>query len=160
MVVVLVVAGNIVLAAVQYFMVLGFDNDPAHGDPAQTPTAQMQKSSTSTGWRFTVAGITRDTQWGDVRPLLQNGTTTDSWTLTTHGLTGSAGQTYNGGQQLIGGSTSVYLNVTDLVGNGFVNAGDYISLEPGIALSPSCAYTMTLIYLPTGMEITHVTFEG
>lgn len=154
-VVIVVVVVPIVLSAVLYFMVVGFS-----GTGTQTPTAQMVKSSTATGLRFTLAGITKDTQWGDVRILLQDETTTDSWTPTTAGLTGFAGKTYNGGAQAIGGGKNVYLNVTDLVGNGYINGGDYISCEPGTAFSASSTYTLTLIYAPTGSEMTHSTYTG
>jgi flagellin-like protein len=152
---ILMVAITVVLAAVLYVMVLGFG-----GGGTQTPTMQVTKSSTSTGLRFTVAGITKDTQWGDMKVLLQNGTTTDSWTLTTAGLTGTAGKTSNGGAQAIGGGKNVYMNVTDLVGNGFINGGDYIALEPGTAFSSASTYTLTLIYVPTGSEMTHAAFTG
>jgi flagellin-like protein len=149
---ILMVAITVVLAAVLYVMVLGFG-----GGGTQTPTAQLTKSSTTNGLKFSVAGITKDTQWGDVSVLLQNGSTTVSWAPTTAALTGSAGVTYHGGIKDIG--SSVYLNVTDLVGNGYMNGGDYLALEPSV-FAASSQYTLTLIYVPTGSEMTHMTFTG
>jgi hypothetical protein len=130
------------------------------GEALTTPTMALTKSTISTGLKFTVVGITIDTQWGDVQLLLQNGTSTVSWRLTTAGLTGAAGKTYNGAAQAIGGGRNVYLNVTDLVGNGYVNGGDYITLGPGTSFSSASAYTLTLVYVPTGSEMTHMTFTG
>jgi flagellin-like protein len=152
---ILMVAITVVLAAVLYVMVLGFG-----GGGTQTPTAQVTKSSTSTGLRFTVAGITKDTQWGDVKLLLQNGTTTASWTLTTAGLTGSAGKTYTAAATSSGTGQTVVLTVVDLVGNGYVNGGDYIGLDPSNAFLASSSLTLTLIYVPTGSEMTHSSFTG
>lgn len=154
---ILMVAITVVLAAVLYVMVLGFGTGGT-----TTPTMQLTKSSTAAGVRFTVAGITADTQWGGVKMLLQNlsSTTTISWAPTTAALTGSAGTTYTGGAQAIGGGKNVYLNATDLVGNGYVNGGDYINLGPGSAFAASSQYTLTVIYVSTGSEMTHMTFTG
>jgi flagellin-like protein len=152
---ILMVAITVVLAAVLYVMVLGFG-----GGGTQTPTMQVTKSSTSTGLRFTVAGITKDTQWGDMKILLQNGTTTASWPLTTAQLTGGAGKTYTAAAQSSGTAQTVVLAVVDLVGNGYINGGDYITLTPNNAFLASSSLTLTLIYVPTGSEMTHVTFTG
>ncbi len=121
---------------------------------------QFTRSTYPGGLRFTIGPVSTKTQWGDMKVLLQNGSTIDVWSLTTAGLTGAAGKALNGSAQVIGGGKSVYLNVTDKAGNGYVNGGDYITLEPDTAFSAASSYTLTLLYVPTGSEMAHWSFTG
>ena len=57
---------------------------------------------------------------------------------------------------------TVYLNATDLAGNGRMSNGDYITLQVGggSVFSPSTTYTLTLLYEPTDGSMLAYDFTG
>ena len=154
-VVIVVVVVPIILSAVLYFMVLGFD-----GTSTQTPTSNLTKSTVTDGDKFTFAPMSVDTQWGDVTILLSDGYSTAAWTPQTTGMDNGVTTTWVGVPQMLG-SLNVFDNITDLEGNGFINQGDYFTLTiGGGTFSAATTYWVTIMHDPTGAEICHSYFQG
>ena len=152
---ILMVAITVVLAAVLYVMVLGFG-----GTSAQTPESFLTKSTVSSGLELSFGPVSADMQWSDVTILLSDGTSTVHWSPATTSLDNATTS-----KQLLGtctlGSLTVYCNVTDLAGNGYVNQGDYFVLTTaGGSFSAATTYICAITYDPTGDEICHITFNG
>jgi len=105
---------------------------------------------------MSLAAVSIETLWDDVSILLSDGTNVGTWQLATDDLDDGTAVTYAYGLRSVG--VSVYLNVTDIAGNGYANQGDYFTLTG--ALVTTTTYTVTLIYDPTSSEITHQTFTG
>jgi flagellin-like protein len=152
---ILMVAITVVLAAVLYVMVLGFG-----GTSTQTPTSSLTKSTVTSGVKLTFAPVSVDTQWSDVTILLSDGTNTVQWATVTTDL--DDGTTTKDEFTVVTlGALSVYCNVTDLAGNGYVNQGDYFVLTTGGgSFSSATTYTATIMHDPTAAEICHMTFQG
>jgi hypothetical protein len=74
MVVIVVVVVPIVLSALLYIMVLGFD-----GRTTYPPTSSLTKSTVTGGDKFTFSPISTDTQWSDVSILLTDESDTVTW---------------------------------------------------------------------------------
>jgi flagellin-like protein len=154
---ILMVAITVVLAAVLYVMVLGFGTGGT-----QTPTSSITKSSVVSGDKFTFAPMSKDTAWSDTSIILTDGAATQTWkVLATGWSTGTTTKTWAGGAQTVG-SLSVYLNITDLAGNGFVNQGDYYTLvvAGGLGFSGTASYTTTIMHNPSAAAICHLDFQG
>ena len=59
------------------------------------------------------------------------------------------------------GTLTVWMNATDLAGNGYVNQGDSVTLTTaGGLFSKSTTYTISLLYKPTGDTIVSQSFTG
>ncbi len=126
-----------------------------------TPTSVLTKSTVSSGLKLTFAApMSVDTQWDDITILLSDGTNTVQWSPATASLSGGIAC-----MQLLGaealGSLTVYCNVTDLAGNGYVNQGDYFVLTTGGgSFSSVTTYTVTIMYDPTATEVCRINFIG
>jgi len=153
---ILMVAITVVLAAVLYVMVLGFG-----GTSTQTPTSSLTKSTVTGGNKFTFAPMSKDTPWTDVSILLSDGSNTATWTPLTTDLDNGTTAKWNSAAKLVG-TLSVYLNITDLAGNGYVNQGDYLTatLGNGQAFSSSTTYVITIMHDPSAAEVCHTNFQG
>lgn len=155
LVIVVFVIVPIVLSAVLYFMVLGFG-----GTSTQTPTSSLMKSSIMGGCKFTFAPMSADTAWGEVTIILSDGYNTVEWSPMTPDLTSGASDQWIGGPQSLG-TLEIFANVTDLVGNGFINQGDYFTLTAGGGLfSPATTYSVTVVFDPSSAAICHADFTG
>jgi hypothetical protein len=98
--------------------------------------------------------------WDEVRMFLTDGTTTVNWTLTMGGLDGGAFNTTQFGPRTVG-ALAVFLNVTDVTGNGSVNATDYFTFTTsGGKFNPAKDYIVTLIFTPSLDQIAQYTFRG
>ena len=153
---ILMVAITVVLAAVLYVMVLGFG-----GTSSQTPTTSLSKESITSGWKFKFAPVSVDTQWSDVTVQLTDGSNTVQWTPATTDLdNGTTAKSLEGIQTL--GSLSVFCNVTDLAGNGYVNQGDFLAITTSGAtpFSSATTYTVTIMHDPTAAEMCDMDFQG
>ena len=153
---ILMVAITVVLAAVLYVMVLGFG-----GTSTQTPTSSLTKSTVTSGVKMTFAPVSVDTQWSDVTILLSDGTNTQQWTPLTTDLDNATTAKYVSASKTLG-SLTIYLNITDLAGNGYVNQGDYFTATTPSAstFSSATTYTVTIMHDPTAAEICHLNFQG
>lgn len=158
-VVVIVIVIVVVLPLLLYIMVVGFGS-PSDG---YTPSIQvLTKMRTTGGYKIAFTPPTREVVWSDLTIQLNDGMNSVSWHPDTLGLTSAtppAVWRYSSGQQI--GSIDVWLNVTDLDGNGQINAGDCITLTTsGGAFSASTSYTLTMLYEPTGGSMVSYVFTG
>jgi flagellin-like protein len=151
---ILMVAITVVLAAVLYVMVLGFG-----GTSTTTPAATYSKQTVSGGQRINIVSITKtDVPWDDVKVQLSDGTLFAEWDTVTTDLDGGAAVTAPYGSDVMGAVT-VFLNVTDVGGNGFVSGTDYIVLTGNFASGG--AYSVALVYTVTGEKMgTGIAFNG
>jgi predicted nucleic acid-binding Zn ribbon protein len=156
-VVLVVVLAPIILATVLYFMVLGF------GAPSSTPGINvLQKSAFGSGYKIAFTAPTAEVTWTDVAIRLSVGMDMAVWTtMTTKALTSAnPPAVWNGPTKTIGDLT-VYLNITDLAGNGRMNNGDYITLQVGDGVfSPGSIYTLSVLYEPTDGSMLTYDFTG
>ena len=149
---ILMVAITVVLAAVLYVMVLGFGTGGT-----STPSVQLTSRTAVTspdGYKWTLTTPTAEVSWTDVTIILQQGTSSDSWTtISQTDLTGTGVMTDALGA---GANLGMYLNVTDLGGNGFVNNGDYFTLTG--TFTSATQYTVILMHEPTDGQMVSQTW--
>lgn len=155
-VVVVIVVVPIVFSAVLYYMVLEF----SRVEHLQTPHVLLTKSVVTDGVKLAIGPITLDTQWSDIAIVLSEGSDGAQWCPATADLDNGMKITAEYGEESLGPLT-VYCNVTDMAGNGYINYGDYFTLTTGGGLfSPVNTYTCTLIYEPTDGHIGSISFTG
>jgi flagellin-like protein len=155
---ILLVGITVVLAATLYILAFGFGT----GTADTPPVADITKSSVENGLKFTFTPFSKETVWSDVSIVLTAGAESVSYAnLTTEDLMSETGTlTKDLGYRDLG-SLSVYLNVTDLAGNGYVNQGDSFTFTTGGGVfSNSVTYEVFLMYDPIGAVITSMTFQG
>ena len=112
------------------------------------------------GIKWTCSAPTSALSWDNVTMRLTDGTETVNWSLEVGGLGGGMANTTEFGPMTLG-SLTVFLNVTDLAGNGFTNNADYFTFTTsGGKFNPARDYTVTLIYKPTLDVIVQSAFRG
>lgn len=156
---ILLVGITVVLAATLYVMVFGF------GTNVNTPpTATFTKSSVTDGLRFTFTPFSKDTTWDQISVVLDDPSNVISFNNTTAESMMGGGTvkpvTHCVGSRALG-SLAVWMNATDMAGNGYVNQGDYVTLTTGGGhFAKNITYNIYLIYKPTGDTITTMSFTG
>ena len=155
-VVIVIVIIPIVLSAILYVMVLGFG-----GTSSQTPTTSLSKESVTSGWKFKFTSVSVATQWSDVTIQLSDGWNTVQWAPATTDLDDGTTTKCNEGPKTLG-SLTVFCNITDLTGNGYVNQGDFIVLttDGATPFSYTTTYTVTIMHDPTAAEMCDMDFQG
>jgi flagellin-like protein len=149
---ILMVSITIVLVAVLFVMVVGL------GGNNFTPSVLvLDRSSVPNGYRVQLTEATADVKWGDIMIQLSEGLNTTSWTnITTEDLVSPISPTvWHYGSPLVLDNLNVFLNITDLSGNGKINRGDSLTFTTYTSptfLTP-LTYTLTLVYKPTGGSI-------
>lgn len=157
---ILLVGITVVLAATLYVMVFGFG-----GNTNTPPAAAFTKASVTDGFKFTFTPFSKDTTWDQISIVLTDDSSAISFTnTTTASMSGHGGtmmtMTHCVGSRALGNLT-VWMNATDLAGNGYVNQGDCVTLTTaGGKFSNSTTYTISLLYKPTGDTITSLSFTG
>jgi flagellin-like protein len=157
---ILMVAITVVLAAVLYVMVLGFG-----GTSTQAPTTSLAKKvpGPSYGVKYEFVAISKDTSWDDISILLSDGTNSQVYHPAKANMSGGITVTKPMGSTTWG-TVRIWCNLTDLVGNGNVNGGDYFTFTTGsgstLVFSPSLTYTISILYDPTSEKIFDTTFSG
>lgn len=154
---ILLVGITVVLAATLYVMVFGL----GFGSSNSPPVAALTKSSIANGFKFTFSPFSQDTVWGDIYIVLSDGTNSISFdNITTESLHTGVATTKSFGSRTLG-SLTVFMNVTDLSGNGYVNQGDSFTLTTsgGVFLN-TVTYELFLMHGPTGSKIYSMTFMG
>jgi flagellin-like protein len=154
---ILMVAITVVLAAVLYVMVLGFG-----GDASIAPTLSISKEVASNGYKFKPTSPTEDVAWTDVIIQLTTPTAAAGWSnMTTADLTDTTppGVWHYGSSTSVGG-VMVWLNITDIGGNGYINSGDYfvVTYSGATGWTAGTIYTVTMVYDPSDEEMGHTTF--
>jgi hypothetical protein len=135
-----------------------YDPDPPDRIWPQIP----RKIPIPFGFKFQFYGFIAS--WTDITLQLSAGAYTIAWAnLTAQDLTSNEkNTTWHYGHPLILGSMLVWLNVTDLAGDGRLNNGDAITFTTGSAetFSENKTYTMTLLYEPTDGSMLSLDFTG
>lgn len=121
---ILMVAITVVLAAVLYVMVLGFNTTGGTAKGIQIARAPLTGGG---GFQFTLTP-TEGIPWDQVTVIIQYSSSSGTWSnLTTAGMTGSGVMVQHRGVVSVDGNK--FLNATDLGGNGEINTGDYIAVS-------------------------------
>jgi len=125
-----------------------------------TAYVSMTSSSIANGFRITITSISDATAWSDVRIGLQDSYSWVYWYPTTADLTGAPPVIHSYGSQTLG-SLSVILNVTDVSGNGWVDNGDYITIQaPPSGFDYYTYYTLQLTFEPLMGTMGSMWFSG
>lgn len=144
-VVIIAVAAPIVLAAVLYFMVVGYNPDGSAPFMAITERTLITNPN---GYKFVMTNPTQTVTWTDFTVILQTGANSEAWdNALQSSLTGSGGMTEDLGAKVLGASGSFFVNVTDVGGNGVLDNGDYFTITGPFASGTT--YTVALLYEPT-----------
>ena len=126
------------------------------------PTMDMDWANMAggTGINWTCEEPTAPLDWDQIVVYLTDGTATVNWTLTMGGLdSGSMSMAEFGPKSL--GALTIFLNVTDVTGNGSVNATDYFTFTTsGGKFNPAKDYIVTLVFTPSLDVIVQKTFRG
>jgi len=102
-----------------------------------------------------------ETPWSEVKLVLDDGLNTTTWQPDSISLaTGSAAKAVLASQSM--GTLTVFCNITDLDGNGYINRGDTVVFTTGGAekFSSSVSYNVTIMFNPTDGEIATTTSHG
>jgi flagellin-like protein len=154
---ILLVGITVVLAATLYVMVFGF------GTNTNTPpAADITKSSVQGGLKFTFTPFSKDTTWDKLTIILTDDSNAISFNnTTTASMSRESGTvTHCDGSRALG-TLIVWMNATDLAGNGYVNQGDSFTLTTaGGQFLKSTTYSIFLVYKPTGDTIVSHDFNG
>ena len=153
---ILLVGITVVLAATLYIMAFGFG-----ADTSTPPVGQVTLGSIEGGFRFQFTPLSKDTTWSDLEIVVLDGNNSITFSnMTAEAMKGDYGKiTFFGSQSL--GSLDVYLNVTDLGGNGYINQGDSFALTTGNGIFlDTIHYDLHLLYKPSGAEICFLSFQG
>ena len=155
---ILLVGITVVLAATLYIMAFGI----GIGQTNTPPVATVTKDAFGTGVKFTFTPVSRDTVCGDVSIVLADGTNTISFeNISTESMASGGGTvTKSFGSRALG-TIDIFLNITDLTGNGYVNGGDYFTfLTSGGNFSNTVTYTLYVMHNPTAAVICSQNFQG
>ncbi len=124
------------------------------------PTMDISRTRLPDGINWTCDVVTGELYWDEIDVILSNGTDTVTWSLTMGGLNGGTLNTTQFGVMTFG-TMLVYLNVTDMTGNGSVDVGDFFTFTTSVEkFNPGKSYEVTLVYRPTGDTIVQTTFVG
>ena len=151
---------SVVLAALLYVMVLGFGE--SFGEP---PVLSISRVACTAGYKFILTTPTMTTAWSDVGIVLSSATDSPVYwgNFTTGDLvepSGSAVWHYGSASTL--GDMEVWLNITDLEGDGQIGLGDYFTITCGglPSWSAGTTYSVSLIYQPLDMQMAITHFTG
>ena len=129
---------------------------------AAAPTMDISRSNlpAGAGKNFTCSEPTLALNWNQITVYLTDGTVTVNWLLSTAGLnSGSLNMSEFGTRNV--GTLVVFLNVTDMAGNGSVSNGDFFTFSTSNGrFNPARSYVVTLVYKPTLDVIAQSTFVG
>jgi len=142
----------IAVSALIYFTVLGFGDDT---NPP--PDSLLLMSPTADGYSFSFSAMSQSIKWNDVKIVLDDVT----WDVVASALDNGANSKVGLGSERLG-DLSVWCNVTDLLGNGMADNGDFFTLESGGTPSfvGTGSHTVRVIYQPTADTVCSATFSA
>lgn len=148
---------TIVLVAVLFVSVSGLLSNP--GD--QPPIADMTMSTIENGYLVVFSPFSRDTVWSDVGIILSDGSRMASfYNMSTVDMHPGTYVTKCLGNRTLG-NFEVFMNVTDLAGDGHLSSGDRFTITTsGGMFQTNVDYELMLMYKPGGALITSKTFSG
>lgn len=156
----IVVLVVIIVPMVLYMMVIGFGGTDGL---LSTPGINvLRKSSIPGGFMIELTAPTSTVVWSDVFVELSDGSNVITWiNMTNEEFTGVGPEVWHYGSGQALGSLSVFLNATDLAGDGRIGIGDHIDLSVGGgSFATDTVYTLVLGYKPTAEPMITYTFSG
>lgn len=146
-------------AVILYLAVLNFGG--YHDVTDWTPTSSLTMTLTDSGYRFSFAAMDPETFWSDIAIILSDGDDSVDWSPSTFDLVGQGSEGSALGSESLGWAV-VWCNVTDLAGNGLIDAGDSFTLETSSdqGFAGGTTYIVTVMHEPTGGEICGRTFTA
>jgi hypothetical protein len=126
-----------------------------------SPYARISSESIEGGQKSTIQFVGEPVSWDDIELTLSDGTRLAALYPEAAQLLGSSEVTVSIGMFALP-PTTVFCNVTDVAGDGIVGRGDIITITcSGFAPFVSGeAYSLCVIYEPTGSSLGQVTFKG
>ncbi len=154
---ILLVSITVILVAVLFVSVSGLLSNP--GD--LPPIAEITMSNIENGYKVTFSPFSKDTVWSDIAVLISDGKTIASFSnMSTSDMHAGSLVTRSLGYRTLG-NMSVFMNVTDLSGNGHLSVGDYFTITTsGGVFQTDVEYEIMLMYKPGGALITSRSFWG
>ena len=127
--------------------------------PTMILTDSKLPAGAGINWTFTEP--TEALDWDQITLRLTDGTSTVNWSLTMMGLDSGTYNMSEFGPRTLGALT-VFLNVTDVDGNGAVNSTDFfLFTTSGGKFLASGNYVLTIVYEPTAIDdVAQMTFKG
>lgn len=155
-VIVVLVVVTAAFSALLYYLVLGFGSHSA-----ETPYLILTKTRVTSGFEFTFSPPTSETRWNDITIVLAEGGYETSWATHTNDLDDGVATTAEYGPRTLGALT-VYCNVTDIGGNGYLNGGDHFVLTTGgeMTFSTTISYYISIVFDPTNGMMCSYSFNG
>lgn len=154
----------IVIVVVTVLPLLLYIMTQSVGVDGTTPVVNvLRKSDIVGGYRMEFTAPTSEVVWSDVTIQLSVGVDVLSWNkVTTETLTSpTPPAVWNGGQKTRGTSlVGVYLNITDMAGNGRMSNGDYVTIQKSARFEAYMTYKLTLLYEPTDFPMLSYQFTG
>ena len=128
---------------------------------APTMTLSDSKLPAGAGINWTFDEPTEALDWDEMTFQLTDGTSTVNWSLTMEDLDNGTYNTSEFGPRTLG-TLTVFLNITDVDGNGAVNSTDFfVFTTSGGKFLASGDYVLTIVYEPTGIDdVAEATFKG
>jgi flagellin-like protein len=153
---ILLVGITVVLAATLYIMAFGFG---ANTDTP--PVGQVTLKAVEGGFQFEFTPFSKETTWGDLQVVLIEGNHSAAFAnMTTSEMKGDYGHTKCFGCRALG-TLEIFMNATDLAGNGYINQGDHFTLTTsGGQFLDTIHYDIYLLYRPNGAQICTMSFQG
>jgi len=136
------------------------------------PILQVTNESIPSGQKISVESITQHVvgstviaslQWGDVSIILTDGNSSVNWKPNTVDLTSMSGNiARHDFPETDLGALTVLCNVTDIMSNGYVNAGDFLTVITvgGIVFSSQTTYNLYIMYEPYSSLLAEIDFQG
>jgi len=151
------VAITVMIVAVLFLSVSGLLSNP--GD--QPPVADITMTTIENGYLVIFSPFSKDTVWSDISILISDGIHIASFDnmSTTDMHPGSFVCKCLGNRTL--GTFEVFMNVTDLAGDGHLGSGDRFTITTsGGNFKTDVSYELMLMYKPGGALITSNVFSG
>lgn len=136
-------------------------------DYLSAPVVALDVADFDNGWKSSVASVNenvtsfRSLSWSDMRMVLYDGINHVEWeTQSTYFINGTMTE-HAFFPQLLGNIT-VTCSVVDLLGNGYLDVGDFVLITSGTnyTFSSSVTYTLYLLYEPTSSLASEVALQG
>ncbi len=126
-----------------------------------TPQAALNRTAVEFGEKVTIVSVDQELAWDDVMIVLGQSRYAGTWIPTSAGLTSAPGPAVQSlGSRILGSSTTIWCNVTDVAGNGLADAGDHFTLSWSSMYPPMTAmlWNVELMFAPNGEPIGTITF--
>jgi hypothetical protein len=152
------VAVTVLLVAALYVMVFGLTGTASN----KAPVGRFTPLPVAGGYKLSFTPFIPATRWSDVYILVLAGGQSAAFTnISTADLSSSTAPVtkHLGGQPL--GNITVFMNVTDLAGNGRVDGGDSFTLTTGGGMfSSALDYQVIMMHRPSSTQIYATSIQG